>query len=150
MHREVQFVRAVGASYGDVRDVLRDRAQGVLGLAGEPPRLALVTGIGSTHIARDVAAVIEGFSEVGEECRLSFSGDTALHPDLSAHFAATVDAVPISDVRTAVFLRTGYEPPLGPIGGALDSLGLHRLFAQALEEWFDGFARRLGEALHTG
>jgi len=62
---------------------------------------------------------------------------------IQSRFTVAIDAVPVSADRTALFLRVEYEPPLGLVGGALDGLGPHRLFAMALEDWFDEVAGRV-------
>jgi len=148
VHREIQLVRAVDTSYRSVRDGFLRETRDLLGIHGDPPTLTLSTGVGLTRVAREIAVSLEGFDEVGVECRAVFSGDTADHTEVGAHFTVAIDAVPVSADRTALFLRVEYEPPLGLVGGALDGLGPHRLFAMALEDWFDEVAGRVIGAAH--
>ena len=121
MKRDVQFVQAIDASYEDVRNLLRDRTYWVL-CGSDEPVVALEARLGGTEITRDMDVEIVAFDEpagVAAGAHLLFRGDASKHPDLFPHLEARLDAVPISDERTALFLVSTYKPPLGVLGGEL-------------------------------
>ena len=74
-----------------------------------------------------------------------FSADASRHPDLFPHLEARLDAIPVSEGRTALFLIATYKPPLGVVGGAMNSLGLHRFAEDSLNDLFDRIAAALQE-----
>lgn len=146
MKRDVQFVQAIDASYESVRDLLRERACWVL-CGSDEPQVSLEAHLGGTEITREMDVEIVAFDEpagMAAGAHLLFRGDASKHPDLFPHLEARLDAVPISEERTALFLVSTYKPPLGVIGGAIDSLGLHRFAEESLHGLFTGIAERLG------
>jgi hypothetical protein len=54
--------------------------------------------------------------------------------------------VPVSDDRTALFFVATYRPPLGIVGGALDTAGFHHFAEDSLRGLFDRAADRLESA----
>lgn len=145
MRREIQLVRTIDIGYPEVRLGLRDRCWTVLDILGEPPRLRLSGRVGGTRLTREIAVTIDAFDDAGDECRVAFRNEAGARRRVSAHFVVTIDAVSLASRRTALFLRATYEPPLGPLGRALDGLGGHRLFTAALEELLERVSRRLAE-----
>jgi hypothetical protein len=146
MKRDVQLVRAVDAPYARVRDRLRDDAPGVFGSAGEPITTSLVASIRGTEVSRDVSVEIVAFDEPASAAvgaHLVFRADASRHPDLFPHLEARIDAVPVTEERTAVFLIATYKPPLGVVGGAVNTLGLHRFAEQSLARLLDEIAERV-------
>ncbi len=149
MKRDVQFVKAIDAPYESVRDKLRDRA--CWAICGDPdvPVAHLEAHLGGSAITRDMAVEIVAFDEpagTAAGAHLLFRGDASRHPDLFPHLEARLDAVPISETRTALFLVSTYKPPMGVVGGAMDSLGLHRFAEEAIHSLFDEVAERLAAA----
>lgn len=146
MKRDIQFVRAIDVPYEKVRDHLRDRAASLLGDGSDPIRTTLTTRIHGTDISRDVTMQIVGFDEPASAvagAHLMFSADASRHTDLFPHLEARLDAIPVTDQRTALFMIATYKPPLGVIGGAVNALGLHRLAQQSLDNLFDHIANQL-------
>ena len=147
MKRDVQFVKAIDAPYESVRDAMRDRANWTL-TGDDTPTAVLVAHVGGTAINRDIEVEIVAFDEPAGAtagAHLLFRGDASKHADLFPHLEARLDAVPITEERTALFLVSTYKPPLGVVGGAMDSLGLHRFAEESLHAMFEAMADRLSE-----
>jgi len=126
MKRDIQYVRAIDAPYADVRDRLRDDAAAVIGDGEDPIHASLIAEIRGTEISRPVTVEIIGFDEpdgAPAGAHLMFSADASHHADLFPHLEARLDAIPVTDERTALFLIVTYQPPLGVVGGVINSLG---------------------------
>ncbi|MCJ7726851.1 MAG: hypothetical protein MUP76_10765 [Acidimicrobiia bacterium] len=146
MKRDIQFLRTIEAPYREVRRRLRDDAAALLGDGGEPIRSSLVTRILNTEIAREVEIEIVAFDEPEGDAsgaNLMFRADALRHSDLFPHLDARLEALPVAHGQTALFLTATYKPPLGVVGGAVNTLGLHRIARQSLRALFDTIAERL-------
>ena len=140
MKRDVQFVRAIDVPYAMVRDQIRDAPDSLFGGNAEPLVTPLTAHLRGTKVTREVTVEIVGFDEpdgAAAGAHLTFRADASKHPDLFPHLEARLDAAPVTDDRTALFLVATYKPPLGTVGGAIDALGLHRFAADSLEGLFD-------------
>ncbi|MBU1227825.1 MAG: hypothetical protein KJ698_11535 [Actinobacteria bacterium] len=140
MKRDIQFARTIETPYERVRDRLRDEAAALFGGAGPPLRTTLAARLRGTEISRDVTVEIIGYDEPHAEAvgaHLMFSADAALHGELFPHLEARIDAIPVADERTSLALIATYKPPLGVIGGAVDTLGLHHLAEHSLGDLFE-------------
>ena len=148
----MQFVRSLRVRYPAVRELLRDRPTELLGgtrcgaEAVEVPLTALLRG---TEVSRPVRIEVAGFDEpagtkVGSH--LLLRGEAARRPALFPHLECRIDAVPIGDDRTALFLVATYKPPLGVVGGLADALALYRFGESSLERWFQEVGDRIEAA----
>ncbi len=145
MKRDAQFVRTIEVPYQRVRDQLRDDPASLFGTADEPIHISLVARVRGTEISRDITVDVIGYDEPDAEAvgaHLMFSADASHHPDRFPHLEARLDAIPVTDGRTAVFVSATYKPPLGVVGGALNTAVLHRFAEQSLEDLFE---RIIGE-----
>lgn len=149
MKRDVQFARSLRVRYPLVRALLRDRPTALLGgtrCAAEAVEVPLTTLLRGTEVSRMVRIEVTGFDEpagtaVGSH--LLLRGDAARRRWLFPHLECRIDAVPISDDRTALFLVATYKPPLGVVGGLADALALYRFGESSLERWFQGIGDRI-------
>ena len=106
----------------------------------------LIAHLRGTEVSRDVVIEDITFDEPGgsaDGAHLMFSADASRHPDLFPHLEARLDAIPVSEGRTALFLIATYKPPLGIVGGAMNTLGLHRFAEDSLNDLFDRIAAAL-------
>jgi len=146
MKRDIQFLRTIEVPYVRVRDQLRDHASSVLGDGGDPIRTALEARVRSTVVSREVEIEIVGFDEPAGSAagaNLIFRADALRHADLFPHLEARLEVLPAAEDRTALFLSATYKPPLGVVGGAANTLGLHRIAKQSLRSLFEDIADRL-------
>ena len=147
MRRDVQFVKAIDRPYVDVRDALADDPA-ILGDADTDGIAAhLNTRVGGTDLTRTMRVEIVEFDEPAGQparCTLIFRGDAVHHAELFPHLEARLDAVPISEERTALFFVGTYKPPMGLLGGAVDALALHHRAEESLRGWFGSVTSRIG------
>jgi hypothetical protein len=152
VRRDVQFVRSLQAPYRAVRELLRDRPAEALGgvrrsdAAVEVPLTATVRG---TEVSRPVHIEVAGFDEpagVSAGSHLLLRGDAVSRPGLFPHLECRIDAVPLGDERTALFLVATYKPPFGIVGGIADALALYRFGEASLERWFHSVGDRIEAA----
>lgn len=146
MKRDIQFLRTIDVPYERVRDHLRDHAASVLGDGGDPIRASLMAQVSSTTVSREVEIEIVGFDEPegsAAGANLIFRADALRHADLFPHLEARLEVLPVAEDRTALFLSATYKPPLGVVGGAANTIGLHRVAGQSLRSLFDEIADRL-------
>ena len=136
--REVQFVVTIDAPYSAVRDRLRDDPGAIFGdsRAEDGRTIAhLAATLRDRPVERDMLIEVVTFDEVegaARESHLVFRGDASEHPELFPHLEGRLDAMPMGTERTAMFFVGTYTPPLGPVGGAVDAVALHRFAEESL------------------
>jgi hypothetical protein len=146
MKRDIQFLRTIEVPFERVRNQMRDHAASVLGDGGDPVRASLTARIRSTVVSREVEVEIVGFDEPegsAAGANLIFRADALRHADLFPHLEARLEALPVAEGRTALFMSATYKPPLGVVGGAANTIGLHRVAKQSLRSLFEDIADRL-------
>jgi hypothetical protein len=149
MKRDVQFLRTIDVPYRVVRRRLGDDAAGVLGERVDEAGRAVATVAAEfrgRHLERDVVVEVVAYEASGGPAggsRLVLRAEAAEHPERYPTLEARFDALPLGESRTALFFVATYDPPLGWIGGAADSVALHRFAEVSLQRYFDGAAGRL-------
>jgi hypothetical protein len=91
---------------------------------------------GSIQVGVDVAIEI---GEIGETrsplgqpgTRLEFEWKSTTHAGLFPTMRATLLVYPLTSTETQLELVGTYDPPMGVVGAAIDSLILHRVVAEA-------------------
>jgi hypothetical protein len=59
--------------------------------------------------------------------RLRLVWEAVAHPGIFPAMTATLRVFPLSSTETQLELEGTYDPPLGPVGKALDAVALHRI-----------------------
>ena len=139
----------IGLPFGEVRDTMARQPRlwlDGLAAAAEQDGRRLLVEVGLEVHGHDVSRL--AWLEVGEPVttgrvsalpfRLLINGG-ALFPELEG----TIDAAWLGADRTHLALAAQYEPPLGPLGRAIDRTLLHRVAEAVARRFLDTFARRL-------
>lgn len=108
----------------------------------------LLVEVGLTVAGHDVtgtAALELGTAASLGECVLSlpFHLRMADHASLFPELDGGLDAAWLGPGRTHLALTAQYEPPLGPLGRAADSMLLHRVAELVAERFLQGVAQQL-------
>jgi len=147
--RDVQFVRSLQARYSAVKAILRDRATEVLGgtrCDADAVEVSLTASVRGTDMSRPVRIEVTGFDEpagAATGAHLHLRGNAVRRPGLFPHLECRINAVPVAEDRTALFLVATYKPPLGMLGGLADALALYRFGESSLERWFHEVVDRI-------
>lgn len=100
------------------------------------------------------AAVEVGEVEMGAAplpiVRLPVRWHAIEHAGMFPVMDATVEAYPVDDQRTQLGFQGFYQPPLGKLGAALDSLLLHRVAEATVERFLEVVAHNLKRAHAEG
>jgi hypothetical protein len=149
MKRDVQFLRTIDTPYPVVRRRLRDHAAGVLGDRVDEAGRTVATiaaEFRGRYLEREIAVeVVARGASAGPAAgfHLVFRAESLEHPERYPVLEARFDALPLGEDRTALFFVATYSPPLGWIGGAADSVALHRYAEHSLRRYFDQASGRL-------
>jgi hypothetical protein len=151
----------VNRPYAVVRDTLRADLGGIFerataGAARRAETLAatLKVGVGALEIGTDVLIEVRGIEEREEgpagrtpttfiDLRWRAARAAALFPSMEAELVV----YPLSRDETQLELDGRYAPPLGPLGGALDSLVGHRVADASVHRFVTDVARLLRDEL---
>jgi hypothetical protein len=149
MKRDVQFLRTIDTPYAVVRGRLHDDAAAVLGDRVDEAGRAVATVAAEfhgRHLEREIAVEVvahEAPEGSATGSHLLLRAEALEHPERYPMLEARFDALPLGEDRTALFFIATYSPPLGWIGGAADTVALHRYAEVSLQRYFDGAAGRL-------
>jgi len=69
--------------------------------------------------------------------------EAAHHPGLFPLMSADLKIYPLTSTETQIDFLGKYEPPLGPLGGALDALVLHRIADASVDRFVGDVVRYL-------
>jgi len=154
-NREIRTFDYVNQPYEQVRDALRGDAAGIFRPATKDAEAR--TG----ELVSSLSVDVKGF-EIGKEISIRF-GDLreeagarrsrVAHvpiewhardaPGLFPTMKADLSVYPLSATETQIDLRGTYEPPLGPLGGAIDAIVGHRIAEAAVHRFTTVVAERL-------
>lgn len=161
---ELRCYDYVNHPYAVVRDALRGDLGAILeratkGAAGRADALAasLKVDVGPLEIGTDIAIELVGIEEREEgpagrtpttfiRLRWKAARAAALFPAMDAELIV----YPLSRSETQLELHGRYAPPLGALGGALDSLVGHRLADASVHRFVSEVAGSLRTDLATG
>lgn len=149
MRRDVQYLRTIDTPYAVVRSRLRDDAAGVFGeRVDEGGRIVATVAaeFRGRHLEREIAVEVvvhESPEGPATGSHLVLRAAALEHPERYPTLEARFDALPLGEDRTALFFVAAYDPPLGWIGGAADTVALHRFAEVSMQRYFDGAAGRL-------
>jgi hypothetical protein len=157
--RELHCYQYVTVPYEKVREALKRDAVGIFqrataGAASRARELVatLRVDLGPLEIGADVNIVVRGIEEktsaLGDRTTEVTLGWTAVNAAaLFPSMEATLSIYALSAQETQVDLRGRYQPPLGVVGGALDSLVGHRVAEASVLRFVQDIAARISAEL---
>jgi hypothetical protein len=104
--------------------------------------------VAGRRIERDVIVAIGPFTEMGPPLpilKVSLRWHAVDHPKLYPIMDGVLEAYPISGDRTQISLQGHYQPPLGRLGEALDTVALHHIAESSVEHFLETIAGRIRE-----
>ena len=161
--RELRCFDYVNHPYERVRDTL---GEGALELFGNATTSAatrarsfastLRVNVGGVEIGTDIAITVNKVEE--EPARVSSSPVTRMHLEWQAQkkahlfplMKAELAIYPLTATETQLELTGNYQPPLGPLGSAIDAVVGHRIADASVHRFVSDVARYLRESLADG
>ena len=137
--REVRCYDYVPVRFERVRELLRSEGIAIFSRAtttvNERARELVATlrlDVGPVELGVDVQLRVKGITDentaMGDpRTRLDFSWEARQRAALFPTMDASLSAYPLSPEETQLDLQGWYQPPLGPLGNALDATAGHRV-----------------------
>jgi hypothetical protein len=142
--RQVRCYDYVPVHFERVRDLLRSDGVAIFSrattTANERARALVATlrlNVGAVEVGIDVRLQVKGITDevdaTGEpRTRLDFSWEATERAGLFPRMEAALSVYPLSPEETQLDLDGRYQPPLGPLGSALDATAGHRVAEAAV------------------
>ncbi len=138
MNRDIRAYDYVNHPYALVRDVLSTYPKEVLQAAtseaasrARSVAAKLRADIGGLKVGAEISTSIgeieESASGPGPVTRIPIEWKAAHQPHLFPSTSAVLSVYPLTATETQLDFRGRYEPPLGVVGGAIDSILGHRI-----------------------
>jgi hypothetical protein len=150
----------VNHPYERVRDALTAGAREVFrsatrAAASRADSLAaeLRVQVAGFDMGKEIAISVDTVEELAPEVtappllRLELEWEAASAPRLFPFMRAELLAYPLTDTETQLELCGRYEPPLGPLGGALNAVALHRIAEASVHRFLNDVAGHLRASL---
>lgn len=162
--REIRAFDYVNQPYERVRGALEaqaatllQRATKLAGTRSGELVAALSVDIGGFELSKDVSISIgeirevqSGSSKHSRTLCVPLQWQALDKPTLFPVMRAELLVYALSSTETQVELRGSYEPPLGPLGGALDAVAGHRVAEAAVHRFVVAVVERLRNDLGAG
>jgi len=159
-HREIRFYNYVNHPYQEVRDALTGDAIAVFKNAtsaaasrAESLAAALRVNIGGIEVGTEVDIQVTHVEErdaagKSSACtRLGLEWEAAKSPRLFPIMKAELAIYPLTAKETQLDFLGHYDPPLGPIGSAMDALVGHKIAEASVQRFVDDVAEYLRRTL---
>ena len=161
--REIRCYDYVNRPYGQVKDALAKDALAIFqgatrAAATRAQRLASELRVDLGGIAVEAEIVIsvkkieekEGSAMAEPETRLELEWQAAKMPGLFPLMRAELAVYPLTSSETQLDFSGVYEPPLGPVGKALNAVAGHRIAESSVHRFVSDVAAYLRQALAPG
>ncbi|MDX1577580.1 MAG: hypothetical protein R3266_03810 [Gemmatimonadota bacterium] len=158
--REFRAFDYVNRPYGKVRDALLADAEEIFrkatrAAASRAHEVAsgLHVNIGGLEIGAEIDITISETDELPgsrpweARTRLTLEWEAAKNPRLFPELEGELDVYALTERETQLDFGGRYRPPMGPLGGAIDSLILHRVAEASIHRFVTDVARYLRENL---
>lgn len=160
--REIRTYEYVNHPYEGVRDTLladpletfrlathaaTDRARAVAG--------ALRVNIAGIDVGKEVRITVgepietSGKANLQPSTRIPIEWEAASRPGLFPLMRGELALYPLTATETQLDFGGAYEPPMGPLGGVLDSVVGHRIADASIHRFLSDVAHHLRETLGT-
>ena len=145
------YERVRDALRGDVQALFRDATQAASTRA-EAVASELRVNIGVLEIATAIAISINSVEEEARDLsppitRLELEWEAAKSPRLFPLMRATLSAYPLTSTETQLDFSGHYEPPLGPLGSAMNAVVGHRIAEASVHRFIKDVADHLRREL---
>lgn len=157
--RDIRFYNYVNHPYAEVRDALTGDALTVFKNAtsaaasrAESVAAALRVNIGGVEVGTEVDIHVTHVEEQDPESRtpctrLNLEWEAAKSPRLFPIMKAELAIYPLTGKETQLDFQGHYDPPLGPLGSAMDALVGHRIAEASVQRFVDDVADYLRTTL---
>ena len=156
--REIRCFEYVNHGYERVRQALSGDARALFQAAtraassrAETLAAQLRVEVAGLEVARTIAIEVKGVEDSRRGAgatpvtRLQLEWQAAETPRLFPFMRAELSVYPLTATETQLDLAGRYEPPLGPLGGAIDAIVLHRIAEASVHRFLQdvaGYLRR--------
>jgi hypothetical protein len=153
--REIRSFDYVNQPYETVRDVLRKDAAAIFRSATQVAEArtgelvaSLSVEVKGFELAKEIAIRIGEVQEtpgprLSHVTHIELEWQAKEAPGLFPTMKADLSVYPLSGKETQIDLRGAYEPPLGPLGGAIDAMVGHRIAEASVHRFVSAVAERL-------
>jgi hypothetical protein len=163
MSREIRCYDYVNHSYEQVRDALSHDAIAVFQSAtkaaasrAQSVAAELRVDIGGIAIEADIRIEVRKVEErpadsmSGPVTRLQLEWEAARNPRLFPFMKADLSIYPLTSTETQLDFSGVYEPPLGPLGKAMNAVAGHRIAEVSVHRFVNDVAGYLRQHLAAG
>ena len=156
--REIRSFDYVNHPYEKVRDALRADALEVFRSAtraaasrARSVASALRVNIGGIEVATEIDISIKGVEEAatrrGTATRILLEWQAAQRANLFPLMSAQLAVYPLTSMETQLDFSGRYEPPLGPLGTAIDAVAGRRIAEASVHRFVADVAQHLRDRL---
>ena len=138
----------VGDPHRIFRSATRAAASRVRSLASE-----LRVNLAGVEVGAEIDINVTGIEETergptsGPATKLSLEWEAARHPRLFPFMSGTLSVYALTATETQLDFSGRYDPPLGPLGEALDAVALHRVAEASVRRFVEDVAQYLRDLL---
>ena len=156
MSRDVRAFDYVNHSYDRVREALLTHADEILRSATQAAEsrahdvaAGLRVNIAGLEIGAEIAIAIaeidedQGTLRSERRTRMSVAWEAAQNPRLFPEMKGTLSVYPLTSKETQLDFAGTYEPPLGPLGSAIDAAVGHRIAESSIHRFVTDVAAYL-------
>lgn len=160
--RQIRTYEYVNHPYARVRDVLLSDPLATFRSAthaasdrAETVAAALRVNVGGLEVGKElritVGEAIESRAEVGRQAstRIPIEWEAADRPGLFPLMKGELSLYPITDTETQLDFAGAYEPPMGAVGGIVDSVVGHRIADASVHRFLADVAKHLRSTMGT-
>ena len=147
------FERVRGALLADATGIF-SRATSVASERAQKVASGLRVNVAGIEIGKEIQIEVSGSSDTehpssgfARETRIELQWSAVGRPGLFPTMKAVLALYPLSSTETQLDLAGTYEPPLGPLGAALDALVGHRVAEASVHQFIVDVAERLRREL---
>lgn len=158
--RDIRAFDYVNHGYEPVRDALRVDTEGIFraatrGAASRAHEVAsgLHVNVGGLEIGAEIAIRIleieedDGSRPAARKMQIRLAWEGAKSPRLFPVMRGTLAVYPLTLTETQLDFGGTYDPPLGPLGGAIDSVVGHRIAEASVHRFVTDVAEYLRRTL---
>ena len=160
MSNEIRCYDYINHPYAKVREALTKDAPALFQSAtkaaasrAESVASELRAGVGGISVEADIRISVKNIDEKVSEAmsvpvtKLQVEWEAATMPSLFPLMKAEISIYPLTGTETQLDFWGQYEPPLGPVGKALNAIAGHRIAEVSVHRFVNDVARHLRQLL---
>ena len=146
------YDRVRGALLDDPEEIFRNATRSAASRAHEIAS-GLHVNIGGIELGAEIAITVQsieekkGAHEWERRTRIGLEWEAAKNPRLFPEMHGMLDVYALTERETQLDFGGAYEPPLGPLGGAIDARVGHRIAEASIHRFVTDVAKYLRETL---